>query len=144
VRVQPRIDTLDVVQVQAHRQQPNRLTGLEHAEAHHLLAGHVVLHRRRVVRERQQARRRAGALRRPAVFFPNSAAAAARLLLNVVVPVPGCCLPRRARGEGCRGIVVATTGAVPLAEAAHEREDEQEGTYRDADACDDGLLIVLE
>jgi hypothetical protein len=107
---------------------------------------HIVLHRRRrVVRERWQARRRAGALRRPAVFFPNSDVAAARLLLlNVVVPVPGCWLLRRPRGEGCRGIVVATTGAVPLAEAAHEREDEQEGTYRDADACDDGLLIVLE
>jgi hypothetical protein len=64
-------------------------------------------------------------------------AAARLLLLNVVVPVPGCWLLRRPRGEGCRGIVVATTGAVPLAEAAHEREDEQEGTYRDADTRDD-------
>jgi len=68
VRVQPRVDALDVVQVQAHRQQPNRLPDLEHAEAHRarrlLLTGaaarHVVLHRP-VVCERREARRRADA-----------------------------------------------------------------------------------
>lgn len=123
MRVQPRVNAIRVVQVQARRQQPHRVSELQRAEANRarrrLLpsARHVVLHRQ-AVRERREAGRRAGGA--GLVKLPHVDAHAATLPPRQVL--------RRSRRR--TGAAVA----VPPAEAAQGNAYEQAGDEAAEDA----------